>query len=136
MDENIYYYPIPEKCLPEGSDEKEITGYRLGKSTASPMQQNFVPQLFDPVTGRKEHVQLQPCEHCGASMFTDKALAIEVRNKLFKKKDLLIEVRVKCEQHGPIKYVPDNGKIPSRHFNWYQLRDVVVHSIIQSSTHM
>lgn len=133
MDENTYYYPIPEECLPKGTDEKEIRGYRLGKSTASAMQENFVPQLFNPASNHDEKVYLHPCENCGASMFTDRALAIEMRNRM-RNKDLIIEVRVRCEEHGPIKYVQDNPKTTSRHFDWYQLRDVDVESIVETST--
>lgn len=132
-----YHYPIPEECLPDGTDEEEITGFRLGKSTAATMQDNFVPQYFDPVSSKRPDVRRNPCKYCGASMFTTKEEALEARKICrMKNHDLLIKVRVVCASHGPVKYEPDNERAAAGHFSWYQLAGVRVDSVVVCQAHI
>lgn len=127
-----YHYPIPKECLPHASQEREITGYRLGKSTAANMQNDFIPQLFDPASMHRHAVKNNLCKHCGASMFTTRALAIETRNNFLRNRDSLILVSLDCAKHGPVRYEPDNPRVDGRHFDWYQFQDVAIADILQS----
>lgn len=112
-----YFYEIPEDCLSSiHGDIPEEDCYRITRN-APPTQADFCPQLF--MVPPMERAVMEPCQYCGASVFTDPKRAIKQMKRFKNLGKYLFSGHIQGDIHGPL-----SSTTAEYHFNWFQYKAV------------